>query len=93
MWPTGVVFLLPDSDDASSMVERIELVHPETFVTDFRIERLNQTVSPRLPWRDEDPFSFKSPVGNSVADELWTVIHAECVRGASLDGQQVELFG
>ena len=93
MRPNGVVFLLPDSDDAFGVVEGIELVHAEAFVTDFPVEGFHEAFFPGLSGRDEDSFCFTSPLGNSVTDGLWPVIDAQCPRGASLDGQQAELFG
>ncbi len=74
--PNGVVFLLLNTDDAIGMVERIELVHAETFVTDFPFKGFHEAVFPGLAWRDEAPFCFTSPLGNSVTDEFRTVIHA-----------------
>ncbi len=52
MRPDGVVFLLPDSDDAFGMLEGIELVHAEAFVTDFPVEEFHEAVSPGLPGRE-----------------------------------------
>ncbi len=70
MRPDGVVFLLPDSDDVFGMVEGIELVHAETFVTDFPVEGFHEAVSQGLPARDEDRFCFASPTSRQASGSL-----------------------
>lgn len=86
MRPDGVVFLLPEPDDAFCVVEGVELVDTEAFVSQFPVEGLNEPVSPGLPWWDKHSLCFTSPLGNGVADELWPVIHPQCSGRATVDG-------
>lgn len=68
MQPDGVVFLVPDTNNASGMVQGVKLVDLKEFVTDFAVEWLLEPVSPGLAWRDEDFVCLTSPLSNSVAD-------------------------
>jgi len=87
MWPDGVVLLLTYSDDAFGMLERIELVHTEAVITEFPVEGLDIAVPSGLSWRDEDPLGFGGPIGQSITDEFWPVIHAQRSWESPLDGQ------
>ena len=54
MRPDLVVFLLPQSDNASGVVQGIELFHTEALIAEPAVERLDIAVSPRLAWRQSD---------------------------------------
>jgi hypothetical protein len=74
MRPGRAVILLPDSDDALRMAQRVKLVDTETFVPEPAVEGFDQPVSPGLHWRDKHQVHLDSPFATGFRGGSWPVV-------------------
>ena len=91
MRPGRVVILLPNSDDAFSVVEGVKLVDTETFVPEPAVEGFDEPIPPGLPWRNKHQVHLDSPFAKGFRDELWSVIHPEGLWRTVFNGEDIKL--
>jgi len=91
MRPGRIVVLLPHTDDAFGVAQRVKLVDTETFVSEPAVEGFDEPIPPGLPWRNEHSARLFDPFAEGFRDELWPIVHPECSRHTVFDGEDIEL--